>query len=155
MTPGERIRGKALELGFSMAGIAEPEVDHLPFYQEWIRSGFHGEMSYLARADALERRGDLGRTLEGVRSVVVVAHEYFQDDAAASSTAGDVPSVDPSQGIIARYARGADYHRVVKKKLMGLARWIGDEVQRDVQARAYVNTGPILERDLARKAGLG
>lgn len=146
---GDAVRKQARSLGFSLVGATSPDPsDHIPFYREWIERDLHGEMSYLAREDAVERRADLERTMEGVRSVVVVAHEYHHEDA---------PELmgDPSRGIIARYARGADYHRVVEKKLRALARWIDERVDGGVEARTYVDTGPILERDLARRAGLG
>lgn len=140
---------KARELGFSLVGVASPDPsDHLPFYRKWIDEGLHGEMEYLAREDAVARRADLSATMEGVRSVVVVAHEYYAEDAA------DVVG-DPSRGIIARYARGADYHRVLKGKLKALGRWIDERVEDGVEVRSYVDTGPILERELGRRAGLG
>lgn len=138
---------QAESLGFSMVGVAPPISEHATFYRKWLNEGYHGEMSYLARSSAVSRRRDLEETLAGVSSAIVVAHEYYQVD--APEAAGD-----PSRGVIARYARGADYHRVVKKKLMALARWLDTELG-GVRARAYVDTGPILERELARRAGLG
>ncbi len=139
----DAVRAKARELGFDLVGITTPEpTDHLTFYRRWLAGGRHGGMSYLARRDALARRGDLAATLPGVRSVIVVGHEYYQEDPSG------VPE-DPSRGVIARYARGRDYHKVVKKKLVALGRWLGGAW------RAYVDTGPILERELARRAGLG
>jgi epoxyqueuosine reductase len=155
----ERVRAEARALGFSLVGVARPDPsDHIAFYRTWLAAERHGEMRYLARKDAVERRADLRRTMTSVRSVVVVGHEYFQEDPPGVSD-------DPSRGVIARYARGRDYHRVVKKKLQRLGRWLegaaGDEAPADGGAatprrwRAYVDTGPILERDLARRAGLG
>ncbi|MBT8488450.1 MAG: DUF1730 domain-containing protein, partial [Gemmatimonadetes bacterium] len=108
-------------LGFSMVGVAPPVSEHAVFYREWLDEGYHGEMSYLARPGAVSRRGALEETLAGVRSAIVVAHEYYQED--APEAVGD-----PSLGVIARYARGADYHRVVKKKLLALARWLDTEL---------------------------
>lgn len=159
------VKEQAREMGFALVGVATPEPsDHVAFYRRWLEEGLHGEMRYLARADAVARRGDLTRTLSSVRSVVVVAHEYFQEDPAG------VPG-DPARGVIARYARGRDYHKVVKKKLVKLGRWLegtvagagedgvegghGSTEARAPHWRAYVDTGPILERDLARRAGLG
>lgn len=144
-----RIEERARSSGFALVGIARHRpTEHMPFYREWVERGLHGDMAYLAREDSIARRADLGATLESVRSVVVVADEYHPDDARDRTE-------DPSRGIIARYARGADYHRVVAKKLRALLRWIDDEVGGGVSGRAYVDTGPILERDLARRAGLG
>ncbi|MHB1191784.1 MAG: tRNA epoxyqueuosine(34) reductase QueG [Longimicrobiales bacterium] len=161
---GAAVRAKARELGFDLVGITTPEPsEHVALYRRWLAAGRHGEMAYLARPDAVARRGDLSLTLLGVRSVIVVGHEYYQEDPPG------VPD-DPSRGVIARYARGRDYHRVVKKKLTALGRWLESGVQNargaadappasasppPVSWRAYVDTGPILERDLARRAGLG
>ena len=142
------LKAEALRLGFSLVGIAAPDATrHLEHYRAWIEAGRHGEMAYLGREDAMARRGDLNTTLDGVRSVIVVAHEYNQTDPEG------VPD-DPSRAVIARYARGDDYHEVVKAKLQALGGWLAGEVG-DMKARAYVDTGPILERDLARRAGLG
>ncbi len=142
------LKQEARARGFSLAGIAAPDAsDHLERYRGWIAEGMHGEMHYLARPDAIRRRGDLRGTLEEVRSVLVVGHEYAQDDPPG------VPE-DPSRAVIARYARGRDYHRVVKKKLVGLARWLEGRAP-EARARAYVDTGPILERELAHRAGIG
>ncbi len=151
MTPVELARAlkeEARARGFVLAGIAAADPsEHLGRYRAWIAEGMHGEMGYLARPDAVRRRGDLTATLERVRSVLVVADAYAQDDPPG------VPG-DPSRGVIARYARGRDYHKVLKKKLVALARWL-QERSPGVEARAYVDTGPILERELARRAGLG
>jgi epoxyqueuosine reductase len=168
----DALRAEAGRLGFGLVGVTRPEPSgHIPFYRRWIAEGHHGEMAYLARRDAVERRADLTSTLDGIRSVVVVGHEYYQDDPQG------VP-VDPARGVIARYARGRVYHKVVGKKVASLGRWLegavggtgrrreegvrggeGDTesggVGRSVSWRAYVDTGPILERDLARRAGLG
>lgn len=158
---GGAVRAQAQALGFDLVGITTPEPsEHRAFYRRWLDEGRHGGMSYLARPDAVLRRGDLSLTLEGVRSVIVVAHEYYQEDPPG------VPD-DTARAVVARYARGRDYHKVVKKKLTALGRWLEEEVggglpsdgaraaARPVAWRAYTDTGPILERDLARRAGLG
>ena len=152
----DKVRARALGLGFDLVGITTPDAsEHLDHYHAWVEGGLHGTMAYLARPDAVARRGALERTLPGVRSVVVVGHQYFQEDPAG------IPD-DPSRAVIARYARGRDYHKVVKKKLTALGRWLEEEVgggpagsECPVGWRAYVDTGPILERDLAQRAGLG
>jgi len=143
------LRERGAALGLAMVGVTTPEAsDHVAHVGRWLAQGYHGGMAYLAREDAVARRGDLHRTMETVRSVVVAADEYAQ---------GDPPGVpdDPSRGVIARYARGRDYHKTLKKKLVALARWLDGQVARGVGFRAYVDTGPILERELAQRAGLG
>ena len=148
------VRSEARRLGIRKLGIASPDPSaHMDFYREWLARGFHGEMGYLARPDALARRADLRGTMPDVRSVVVVAQEYFQEDPPG------IPE-DPARGVVARYARGTDYHDVLKTRLQDLLAWLRREVRlrglaSEVRGFAYVDTGPILERDLARRAGLG
>lgn len=142
------IRRRAVEVGFDLVGIttAEPTT-HGPRYGAWLDHGHHGAMGYLAREDAAARRLDLSGTLDRVRSVVVVGHEY--------GNGGTPEESDPSRGIIARYARGRDYHRIIVPRMKELHAWIEEDLGRPVPARAYADTGPILERDLAQRAGLG
>ncbi|SVB45158.1 uncharacterized protein METZ01_LOCUS198012, partial [marine metagenome] len=69
------------ELGFDLFGVAAVDPSaHLDFYRAWIKDGAQGEMAYLARTDAIARRGDLRRTLPSARSAIVVGHEYYQED---------------------------------------------------------------------------
>jgi epoxyqueuosine reductase len=140
----ERIRNKARELGFDLAGVAPlratPEAG---FYPEWLRRGYAGEMRYLETG--LARRLDPGEVLPGARSIVVCALNYHSDAPA--------PTKDPERAWISRYAWGEDYHDVLGEKLDRLAEWIGRET--DGQTRAYVDTGPVLERVWARYAGIG
>ena len=129
-----RLKEQARELGFSLVGVASVEESaHMDLYRGWVEDGRHGEMGYLAREDAIARRADLRRTLPSVRSVVVVGHEYFQEDPPG------VP-VDPARGVIARYARGQDYHGAIKKRLLELHRWIEASAQGPIEGRVYVDT---------------
>jgi epoxyqueuosine reductase len=140
----ERIKAEALRLGFDLAGIAAVRPsENAQFYRDWIAAGRHGSMSYLAREDAMTRR----LTPEPhFRSAVVVALNYYVESEGAP---------DPA-GIIARYARGRDYHKVIKKKLMALLRFVENEIGRELPlSRAFVDTGPVLERELAQRAGIG
>jgi len=137
-------------MGFDLVGtapLAPPAtIEH---YQAWVQSGFHGEMAYLARPDAVAKREDLSRIQPGVRFVIAVGVNYFT---------GPIPPAwrqDPSRGIIARYAWGEDYHQWLESRLQALAAFIQASTGEPVPFRAYVDTGPILERDLAARAGLG
>ncbi|TVR51305.1 MAG: tRNA epoxyqueuosine(34) reductase QueG [Gemmatimonadales bacterium] len=144
-----RLKALARGEGFDPVGITLPSPSrHSGFLRGWVEEGRHGTMDYLARPDALERRGDPRRSLPVARSALVVAHEYFQEDPEG------VPG-DPSRGVIARYARGRDYHRVVKKGLDRVHRGLEEELGRSVAGRSYVDTGPLLERELGERAGLG
>ncbi len=141
-----RLEEHAAELGLEWVGVVRPDVpaSDAEAYRRWIAAGHHGEMGWMARPDAVARREALEHTLPGVRSVVVVAEPYDPDDPPG------IPD-DPSLGVIARYARGRDYHKVLLRKLQAMARGLPD----GVAARPYVDTGPILERALGREAGLG
>lgn len=146
----EALKKEALAQGFMAVGIADARpTEHGPFYRRWLERGHHGEMTYLARPDAVRRREDLRETCPEARSVLMVADAYGPEDAAG------VPD-DPSVGVFARYARGADYHRVLARKLERLRAWLADRLELEERpGRVYVDTGPVLERDLARRAGIG
>lgn len=145
----EQVVAEAVALGFDMAGVATGSRSrHFAHFRRWTGAGLHGEMGYLARPDALARRRDLKLTLDGFRSAVVVAHSYADADPAAGAG-------DPSQAVVARYARGRDYHHVVAERLEALGERLEEVAGTPVRRRAYVDAGPVLERDLARRAGLG
>ncbi len=145
----QRITEQTLELGFSAAGIAPAEPgEHLPFYQRWLAAGYHGEQSYLARPDRLARRQDLHLIMPGVQSLVVVGLHYWP---------GPPPpkAADPEYGRISCYAQDPDYHTLMLTMLEALLQRIKVEIGQHVGGRAYVDSGPLLERDHAVRAGLG
>ncbi len=145
----EELKAQAKSLGFSRIGIAAANPSaHIDFYKYWIDAGMQGEMQYLAREESVRRRSDIEETLPGARSVIVVAHDYLTEDL-------DCSSGDAAMAVIARYARGYDYHDIIKNKLLVLLEWLSQRVPGALEGRAYVDTGPILERDLAQQAGLG
>ncbi|HEV2149946.1 MAG TPA: tRNA epoxyqueuosine(34) reductase QueG [Longimicrobiaceae bacterium] len=146
----ERIRARALEMGFDDVGIAPvgPSA-HGDAYDRWIAAGMHGEMAYLSREDAVAKRKDPAVLVPGVRSAVVVALNYYAPEDAEAPSSGD-----PSRSVFARYARNEDYHDMMKARLIALQEWIAAELT-PVNGRAYVDTGAVLERELAQRAGLG
>ena len=143
MSLEERIKSKARELGFDLVGIttAEPP-QRIAFFQQWLANGHHAEMAYLARR--AEERADIQRVLPGAKSVVVVASNYHAVD----------PKPGPQQGKIARYALGSDYHELMQQKLETLAAELRT-LAPSANAKVYVDTGPVLERELAQRAGIG
>ena len=146
----ERLRAEARRLGFALVGVTDVRGSgHAEFYREWLERGMHGSMEYLAREDAVERRTRPDAAWPALRSAIVLGMLYSEPGAAQTdATAGS--------GIIARYAQSRDYHRVLKAKLLELLRWLeGETGQRLPAARAYVDTGPVLERELAQRAGIG
>ncbi|MCI0435636.1 MAG: tRNA epoxyqueuosine(34) reductase QueG [Gemmatimonadetes bacterium] len=146
----QRITDECARLGFDDAGITPvAESEHAAFFRAWLDDGHHGGMHWLARADAVDRRTDPRSAWPDVRSAIVVTRHY----PAAPADPGDA---DAGRAIIARYARGRDYHRVLRPRLMALLRWLEREVGRPLPAaRACIDTSPVFERELARRAGLG
>jgi epoxyqueuosine reductase len=116
-------------------------------YRAWLEAGHAGEMAWMARPDHVESRRDPRRLLEGARTVVAAALAYGEPELVGLRTG--------PRGFVSRYARGEDYHRVLKRKLRGLADRLARALGRAVAARACVDTAPLLERDLAERAGLG
>jgi epoxyqueuosine reductase len=142
-----RIRARAREMGFGAVGFAPVHAsEQASAYRAWLGAGMHGEMAYMERPDAVAKRSDPAVLVPGARSAVVVAMEYAQPTAE--------PEPDPSRGVVARYARGDDYHDLMKERLIALQAWIDEELM-PVRGRAYVDTGPVLERELAARAGIG
>lgn len=148
MTLTQRIKAKAYDLGFDLIGIAPAgRAAHAAAYRRWLANNYQAQMEWLARQP--RRREDPRRVVPGARSVVVAGLSYFVLD-----PAGDLWQ-DPSRGRIARYAWGLDYHDIILPRLRLLGDFIEQEAGRALNQRAYVDTGPILERDFAARAGLG
>ena len=135
----ERLKAQAFGLGFDLVGVTTlgPAETALAF-EAWIANGYAGEMDYLPRGAA--KRRDTRLPYAGATTAIVVAMSY----------GGREPA-----GPVARYARGDDYHDVMTERLTALHRWLESELGRPVRGKPYVDTGPLLERDLARRAGLG
>lgn len=149
----DRIRQRALELGFDdcrFGPATEPGTAEA--FREWLRCGRHGEMRYLARN--LEKRVNPLAVLPGARTIISLATAYDVGSSGMASVSGGNQPVAP-QGRIARYARGLDYHLVHGRKMETLGRFIQTLGGPPVSSLAYVDTGPILERDLAQRSGLG
>jgi epoxyqueuosine reductase len=143
------IRDAALALGFARVGFCpiEPFDDAAHLLDDWLVAGHHGEMAYLAGTT----RHDPRALLPGARSLIVVALPYARGPEAASADGGLIPLT----GLIARYARGADYHGLLKERLRRLADRCAELSGRAVLARPCVDTAPLLEREAARRAGIG
>jgi epoxyqueuosine reductase len=138
--------------GFDLCGIAPaaefPELAHL---DEWLERGHAGEMRYLHDA----RRRSPAQAMPGARSVIVCALNY-NTALPASTEAREQPGGDAGpRGWVSRYAWGDDYHHVLGEKLEALVEKLRCEFPEPFEARAYVDTGPIVERVAAKYAGLG
>ena len=150
--PAARTIELARAMGFDLYGIAPavefPELAHL---EEWLERGHAGEMRYLHD----ERRRSPAQAMQGARSVIVCALNY-NTALPASTEARELPEANTGpRGWISRYAWGDDYHHVLGEKLEALIEHLHGEFPGQFEARAYVDTGPIVERVAAKYAGLG
>ena len=158
----KEVRQRAHELGFDDCRFtsADPPV-HASEFQNWLAQNNHGEMSYLERN--AHKRVDPGEVLPGAKSVVVLATSYHMDEFGMTNDEcrgerGRADSIrHPSFVIpqIARYARFKDYHDVLGERLKQLTGFINVRGGEGTRSLWYVDTGPLLERDLAQRAGLG
>ncbi|MGH9785491.1 MAG: tRNA epoxyqueuosine(34) reductase QueG [Terriglobia bacterium] len=145
------IREAAARLGFDLCGVASaalPDQDRRQ-YLGWLDKGFHGEMTYMERRE----REDLRQLLPGVRSVICAGMVY-NSPLPLSIDCPD-PERGPENGWISRYAWGEDYHFVLEERLQRLLEDLRAAAGSPFDAKIYVDTGPVLERALARAAGLG
>ncbi len=141
------IKEHAHTLGFELAGIAPAAAaDGFTHLQAWLAQGFAGEMGYMSRH--AQARGHPVSILPNVKSVVMVGLNYKIQEAGVRGQESGI------SGRISCYAGGLDYHDVLRDKLTGLLSWIQDQVP-GTGGRAVIDTAPLLERDFARRAGLG
>ena len=143
-TKGE-IRDRALSSGFDAVGFSLPDGGGARELAEWLAAGFHGDMGWMETT--ADRRGSPSALWPEARSVVSVAVNY-------------APSEDPAllldhpdRAVVSAYARGRDYHDVLKRNLRVLASWIGERFDCDV--KLFVDTAPVMEKPVAQRAGLG
>ncbi len=149
----QTIKAEAHRLGFIMAGITSAAPPpHYPVFEYWLAARRHGEMSYLASERSRQRRADPRQILPDCRSILVLGVRYPAPDSIPfpPGEAGRVPT-----GRVAAYAWGADYHGLLGGRLRALVNSIESQAGRAVPNRWYTDTGPLLERDLAQRAGLG
>jgi epoxyqueuosine reductase len=145
-------KAEANRLGFTLVGVTAPDQPlHFDVYERWLKAGRHGEMSYLASERALQRRQDPRQILPECQSILVLGVRYPSPELAGEA---DVPA-EPLLGRVAAYAGGADYHVMLPERLEALVAFIERQVGQAVPHRSYTDTGPVLERDLAQRAGLG
>ncbi|MFN2362513.1 MAG: tRNA epoxyqueuosine(34) reductase QueG [Marinobacter sp.] len=143
-----QIRIWADELGFADAGITLPDTGvHGERLKNWLNEGLHGEMSYMA--DHGNKRYTPTSLVEGTKRVISVRLDYLP----SPDNPGQVLT-DREKAYITRYATGRDYHKLMRKRLATLAKWI-DEAVSGYDYRAFVDSAPVLERALAQRAGLG
>jgi epoxyqueuosine reductase len=141
----QRLKEQARALGFELAGIAPAtDADSFGHFEKWLDLGHAGEMDYMTRLRPARRHPD--SILADVRSVVMVGMNYRSQE----------PSTTPDAltGRVSCYAHGSDYHDVLRRRLRQLLEWVQLQVP-ESRGRIVVDTAPLLERDFARRAGLG
>jgi epoxyqueuosine reductase len=136
-------REKALSMGFEAVGFARAEKmeSEARRLEQWLQQGFHGEMKWME--NHFELRTDPTKLVPGAKTVIVLAYNYFTEQT----------QTDPDAPKIARYAYGSDYHKVLRKKLKVLLKWLQEQAG-DIQGRCFVDSGPVMERDWAARAGI-
>ena len=141
----ETIKGKARGLGFAKVGIARADAltEEGRRLQEWLSRSFHGTMSWMERN--VEKRTDPRNIVPGAKSVISVAMNYYSDVQ---------HSDDQRVGKISRYAWGDDYHIVLTSRIQSLLDFI-KSLQPQVHAKLYVDTGPVMDKAWAVRAGIG
>ncbi|MGZ8443457.1 MAG: tRNA epoxyqueuosine(34) reductase QueG [Candidatus Binatia bacterium] len=141
------IKAAAQRLGFALAGISPVQLPpHGETFARWLRDGFAGELGYMSRTEALRR--DPHALVPWAQSIISVGMNYY-----TPFTRPEMP--DSSEGWISRYAWGDDYHELIKARLERLLDDIRGLCTKPVEGRAFVDSGPVLERDFAGVAGLG
>jgi epoxyqueuosine reductase len=140
---------EARRLGFELAGVTTPDPPpHVGVFDAWLDAGRHGEMAYLASERSRQRRRDPRQVMPECRAILVLGMRYPAPSA--------LPPPGPAaHGRVAAYAWGEDYHDMLPERLQALAAFIEARVGSPVPHRWYTDTGPLLERDLAQRAGLG
>jgi len=142
----QRIKDEAHRLGFDLVGVTSPDPPpHLDVYHEWLASDRHGEMAYLATERARRFRLNPKEILPECQSILVFGMNYFP---------GTLDK-QPSSPNVSVYALGQDYHDILPQRLHELVSTISEWVGKPLPHRIYTDTGPLLERELAQRAGLG
>lgn len=142
------IKSQALELGFSDCVIAKPDAQaELPRLKKYLELGYHADMHYLA--ENLEKRADPSLLIPNTRSIICVRMDYLVE----TPRPRHIP-LAPNHAIIARYARGRDYHKTMRGLLKQLAQRIQSRVG-DFESRPFADSAPIFEKSLAENAGMG
>ncbi len=146
------IKEQAKQLGFSLVGVTTSEIlPHADVFESWLELGRHGEMTYLDSPRSRECRAHPDLLFPECRSVLVLGVRYPAPPSQLPNTGNE----HRPHGKFAAYAWGEDYHHTLPNRLRSLVEFIEGQVGHVVPNRWYADTGPILERELAQRAGLG
>jgi epoxyqueuosine reductase len=138
------IKSIAQNLGFNFCGISKAEFlkEEAPQLEEWLKRGYHGTMRYME--NHFDKRLDPTVLVPGAKSVISLVYNYYPEKDLAND----------NQFKVAKYAYGEDYHFVIKDKLKEFLQQIHEQIG-EVQGRAFVDSGPVMERSWAKKSGIG
>ena len=144
-----QLKQHALELGFQDCAITLPDASsETEHFKAWLGEGYQGEMHYLE--NHFDKRIDPRKLVEGTERIIMVRMDYLPADTAITDILRD-----KRKAYIARYTLGRDYHKLIRSRLKQLGNWLSDKSEAAVQFRPFVDSAPVLERPLARQAGLG
>lgn len=138
------IRQEAYRQGFEFVGISKAEFmeEEAVKLEQWLNKGLHGQMQYME--NHFDKRVDPTKLVEGSKSVISLMFNYFTEK----------KQEDPEAPKISKYAYGKDYHQVIKKKLKSILYTLTKEIGH-INARCFVDSAPVLERDWAKRSGIG
>jgi epoxyqueuosine reductase len=136
---------KAKAIGFDLVGFTKVEIlaSESAHLRKWLKKGFHGDMSYMGKN--IEKRADVTKILPGAKSIISLGLNYYSDEKFSN---------DKSKGKISRYAWGKDYHLIIWEMLNKLENEL-KEIDSSFESRSYVDTGPVMDKAWAVRAGLG
>jgi epoxyqueuosine reductase len=151
----EAVRERARELGFDECGFATANApESAVSFRQWLVEGRQGEMGWMERT--ADKRVDPQQVLPGVRCIIVLVASYHDAAATPGATSNFESQItDLKSGVIARYARYRDYHDILGERLKVLAGFINELGGPGTRSLWYVDTGPVLEREFAQRAGVG
>lgn len=147
------IKEEARRLGFVLAGVTVPDPpEHVRVLEAWLAEGRHGTMSYMSDERSRHSRADPRRLMPECKSIIALATPYSNP---GSRALGGFPEAGKARGMVAAYAWGEDYHDVLTERMRELVGFIERLAGQPIASRCFTDSAPILERDLAQRAGLG
>ena len=150
----ERLQGWARELGFSQIGVAQADLTSAePGLLAWLDAGFHGGMGYMPRHGL--KRARPTEVVPGTVSVITARMDYLPRDTAMNWVDNEAAALqEPGRAVVSVYARGRDYHKVMRSRLQALAERLAAEVG-PLGHRVFTDSAPVLEVELATRSGIG
>ena len=144
-----QIRRWGNETGFQQIGITDVDLSaYKAYYDNWLSANYHGEMEYMQRH--AEKRTNPALLHDGSLRCISFRMDYYSSETRAIEVLNS-----PEKAYLSRYALGRDYHKLIRKRLAGIAEKIQDEAHKQLNQRAFVDSAPVLERALAEKSSLG